>query len=198
MANLIIDITEISQTNLWAGDLTGNINIKFNLYYDDESSESVEYTIGANSFTETSTITTPSIVSVDIPKSNFELGSNVINIGAGGEEYNYDIIKEDRDTFTLERRLQHDTSHTLTNTKLIHGEGIGLTNTEGSVVIQIPTGGKAKVESVGVNVDADVVSTDELEFNMDYQYGSGTGKVYEKGIDLSKYKTINNIKVVSK
>lgn len=197
----------ISQTNIWDGE-TGDIEINFDAEISAEADENTvfyngKYVIYVNSFTAEGTFHPHERVTSSIPKSVFNLGDNTLSITVIDEEelgnptsFEYNIIKEDRDTFTFERRFQHDLSPTTTgDVQLKAGEGLTVIEGVGTVSIQIPTEGKAKLKSITVEQDNEGEEVIEIIEDMTYLQEEGGGKIYEYPIDLSRFKDILDIRV---
>jgi hypothetical protein len=116
----------------------------------------LKYKISVNSFdTGFTNITPPTTINRSIPANDFILGNNLVTLKVTNldetieELFTYNIIKEDRDTFTYQRRLEHDQSHSLNGLNLQRGEGIAIEGLgQGSVTVKIPTEGKARVQNI--------------------------------------------------
>ena len=203
MASSIISKIFFSSTNVWEGD-TDNINLTFHI--EDEDFEQIKYKFIINgvSINEFSGfITTPITINEVISKSYFTLPNNSFFIIVEDESlnqtvFNYDIITENRDTFTLERRLEYDDSPVLSSAKVVSGEGITIDNIstgKGEVLIEFPTEGKAKLQSIIIDGNIDEVENVTIEKKMSLIGENSDGKLYEYIIPISKYDTINDLEV---
>lgn len=182
-----INNVAISPTNIWGGD--GTLNIQASINY----TSTVKYYVSVNEYESTITTTTPpATISLNIPFSEFNVGNNDLVLTVTNEAetetetFEYNIIKEDRDTFTMLRRLEHDPSHSMTsNTVLKHGQGIGLSGTGiGSIVINVPTDGKSRVQAITPEVDNTGTFEVSRIIQMSIVGNLGDGRLFEKEIDL--------------
>ena len=188
----IKDVT-FSKTNVWDAD--ADLIINFTSSVEGSYSVSVNGTIleGDNLAEEN--------ISVSIPISTFNLGDNTVTIAISNvgetvtDTFTYNIIKENRDTFSLQRRLQHDLSPVLTgNATLKIGEGIAVSEGVGEVVLTLPTLGKARVSGVLVEQENVGEQAFVLTESMTFVQDEGEGKMYEKELNLN-FKDILSITV---
>ena len=137
-------------------------------------------------------ITAPTNINRDIPAESFTLGPNLLTLNLSNpdeseeELFTYSIIKENRDTFSYQRRMEHDRSHTLSGTVLKHGEGIGLTNLgTGNVTVKIPTEGKGRIQNVSLVEENSGIVVGQLEIPKVLVGTVGDLKLKEAPIDNS-------------
>lgn len=204
MEKRIISNITFSQTYIWKDinkiTFYNDINV---MILDEVVTDTVVYEITVNDFKKDGVVATPGRIVVDIPGSVFQDGENLIKFSAHiqGEDkttnFAYKIIKENRDTFDFERRLEHDLSHELGGSaKVMPGIGIVAVNKQpGSALVDIPTEGKSKVFTVTIDVDEDAVDEKFLQEEMDFVQELEDGKVYEKRL-FTDYGEIVNLNVV--
>lgn len=160
--------------------------------------EEVNYLISMNDFTEDGTITTPHSLLVTIPKAEFNVGNNEFTFEVEKDNvieiFNYVIIGENRDTFTLERRFQYDKSiQSSGDFELVNGEGFSLKGT-GEINLQLPTDGKSKVENFIIDSIDDV--DDEIEIEKSFQLTAQLedSELHEVILDLDEFKQLLYVK----
>lgn len=185
--------TQISKTNIWDGE-TGNIIITTEVSYGE--GEDIKYKVIINGvevkpFSEL--VTTPTTIVTQVSKDLFEVGDNALKLivvdTSGGESlFEYNITKEDRDTFTFKRTFDFKEDYiTDENIEVIYGEGITLKNIGvGEVNISIPTEGKSTIKSITVE-DNDKQELIEVPLSMDKISVIGEGATYKKKIIPSEW-----------
>lgn len=147
---------------------------------------------------------TPQSIDINLDASLFNVGSNTLVMEVNSDELlserqilSLTIIKEDRDTFTIERDLVYDGSHILTGDVILDsGNGITINGSgTGEAVIEIPTEGKYKIDSITVDADTESINTFDIEENMDNVTSLNGGLVFEKEIDTNDYEALNKITI---
>ena len=194
---------------------TGTIEFKFEVEAKEgETFKYVDIEITLNEFTHTETVQlTPKEFTVNLPISELNMGNNTLSLQVNDtdfphspETWSYEIVKEDRNTFSLARRFEHSTQWGLTGAvKFNSGEGYTLNrnigqlgNITGEALIEIPTTGKSKIDELLIaSATEDQVVPEDIELNMNYSRELEDGfKEYKRTIKKSDFNNINSIDIV--
>ncbi|SNS21543.1 hypothetical protein SAMN05446037_100661 [Anaerovirgula multivorans] len=194
-----ISAAGFSRTNIWDTDAS---NVVLTCEVTSDGGIGINYALIVNGVDITSgdTQSTPADLSLQISTENLTLTDNTVLLtvtDANGltNTFSYSIIKEDRDTFTFQRRFQHDLSPTTTGDVILdHGEGFTFEGEgAGEVSLQVPTEGKAKIQSIEVEASEDKEEEIEIAEDMIFKYAVGEGRVHEYQLDLNRFKDILSI-----
>lgn len=143
-------------------------------------------------------------VSFKINIDDLEFQSNIVRIVLSDETEErsvteeYDIIKENRDTFIYKRRFDIDESYreVYSNLSYIPYEGLGLIR-EGkeSITLNIPTEGKSNIESITIDSTDDVSTVIQKDYNLSLlEYDSITNEaLFVENINLKDVDDIKRI-----
>ena len=196
-----LESISFSTTNPWEDGST--INFKGKVIY--AQNKSVKYSIAVNGNTVVvSDILAPTPLDLDIyiTISDLDLGENELVLLIVDEDdvvinYNFAIIKENRDTFIFKRIFDFKEDYiTDENIEVIYGRGLTLKEIgTGEVNIEIPTEGKSKVKSIIIEGGDDKEEELIIEREMTYLNDLGEGKVYESRL-LTEYTDIVDIEVI--
>lgn len=198
---------KFSQTYLWAGN-ENDIIVSFEL--ENKEGSRIRHKVLVNDVEVvplSDYYVAGETIQITVPKESFtNIGENRLKLIIIDEQENeklfeYDIIKEDRDTFIMKRRLERDLSPEITeNVKLEAGIGYKVNDSEpGDLVVQIPTEGKAKIKDLFVDADEDAFEDVILMDDMTLTEENEEGKMYEYEIDLAKtHRNIKKIDILEK
>ena len=129
------------------------LDAKYQIYLNDVLLKENSLTATPYSVNENVFLSTGGILKISLIDSN-----NVTT------DWTYELYDENRDTFTIQRRLEYDTSTILNNAKIISGEGVTLDNSNtGELLIEVPTVGKAKLSSITIDGNTDGQQSLDIE-----------------------------------
>ncbi|GEM_PF-4798519 len=197
-----IENINISKTNIWYTDKN---NINLSCFISHPNNEDIKYKILVNNTKAVELdnfISTPTDINIDIPIDLFTKEENLLELvvfdeGGGETSFKYNVIKENRDTFTFKRIFDFKEDYiTDENIEVIYGRGLTLKEIgRGEVNIEIPTEGKSKISNIIIGGGEDKEEELIIEREMTYLNDLGEGKVYESRL-LTEYSDITNIDII--
>lgn len=152
-----VDIIHVSESSPWITE-DGVINFKYTTTLDTSYTCKVEVNGEERMVFDKPEGT--SLIEFILDKNIFKLGSNIIKLIVSNSYYNlnheYEIVKENRDTFTFKRNFnfEEDKYAKSPNLQIKKDEGISLTSIgSGTLDISIPTDGKSKISNIFTGIE---------------------------------------------
>ena len=201
-----VDIDYFSEQQIWEGT-KGTVDVKFKAYIKDYNGNNTgglcDVIVNDETIVSGVLFDPDQLISFSIDKSKLTEEINLLKISlytTGGElngTFVYEIIKENRDTFTFKRVFDFKEDYiTDENIEVIYGEGLALKEIgTGEVNIEIPTEGKSKISNIVIEGGEDKEEELTIEREMTYLNDLGEGKVYESRL-LTEYSDITNIDII--
>ncbi|PTY92864.1 SPRY domain-containing protein [Heyndrickxia sporothermodurans] len=160
-----------------------------------ETNEEVIYKVeSAGVEVETGIETTPFSFSFAVDKESLTIGSNLVRITVednAGQQFpmNFEIFKEDRDTFVYKRQGMFDASIPREGDVVFRGsEGYGLTRTgTGRITIDIPTEGKSNISKITIDGTPEIRNIVAKTYDMDLVQKEGLDPImaqFKKTVSL--------------
>jgi len=158
------------------------LDAKYQIYLNDVLLKENSLTATPYSVSEDVFLSTGGILKISLIDSN-----NVTT------DWTYELYDENRDTFTIQRRLEYDTSTILNNAKIVSGEGVTLDNSNtGELLIEVPTVGKAKLSSIVIDGNTDGQQSLDIEIEPSQIVELDDYTEYTYPIEKTKYDGINS------
>lgn len=158
------------------------LDAKYQIYLNDVLLKENSLTATPYSVNEDVFLSTGGILKISLIDSN-----NVTT------DWTYELYDENRDTFTIQRRLEYDTSTILNNAKIVSGEGVTLDNSNtGELLIEVPTTGKAKLSSIVIDGNTDGQQSLDIEIEPSQIVELDDYTEYSYPIEKTKYDGINS------
>jgi hypothetical protein len=158
------------------------LDAKYQIYLNDVLLKENSLTATPYSVNENVFLSTGGILKISLIDSN-----NVTT------DWTYELYDENRDTFTIQRRLEYDTSTILNNAKIVSGEGVTLDNSNtGELLIEVPTVGKAKLSSIVIDGNTDGQQSLDIEMEPSQIVELDDYTEYTYPIEKTKYDGINS------
>lgn len=198
----MISNQRFSQTEIF-DELSGNVEFKFDI----EKEGNFNLKVTMNTWEDERIGVAEGSFTFQVPKADMNKGINTVDVLVDDVSvWSYDLIWEDRDTFTLARRLEHSLQPTAGGRgKFVAGEGYTLNRNEGelgtisgNILQAIPTKGKSKISQVAVDsITEDEVMPEDIELPMTFSRTLDDDfKEYKRTIKKSDFNNINSIDIV--
>ncbi|MFA7573631.1 MAG: hypothetical protein WCY24_07900 [Lutispora sp.] len=178
-AHFKLNNINISKTNIFNTE-TGDIELFANISSFDDNIETnilANYTISVNNFILTDIQTTPFTLNATIPKSELNIGENLLTILLENEDYatlenedyatlefNYNLIVEDKNTIKAVRKYDFPSQFTqdLNKTSILLNNGAFLDIVGQDTIIttdnsNINTTGRKTIQNIVVNGNEDII-----------------------------------------